>query len=470
MWPFRKKSSEKEVDKDIEKYLKMKEKERKRIEKERLKARKKEEKMRAKEAKEEAKRLREEAEREARLEEELQKEGIILAEREKKAEAKEEAKASIPNVLLADIERLKAQFEALNEFKNVTMERFSGISESIGSLRAMIVDVENRMKDIAVEAEKAVDAVRSTKPEKLLEEVSKTNLHVDALKSEIDAQKEISEKIIAELKDLRDKLALFRNLEEILKLSKEMSEELSKYKKIQARADAAADKVESIFIEVNKRFSEFLKYKEMFNEHDNSIKELSKELSKQIARIDAAVPLESFESYKRENAKIMKDLTNQSRKIKAEINKFLTKKGKEIDGRIAEKLATIERAKAELRENIEKNLKENLDKLQKSITTNINARLQAQETRINELMNSVRNNSSNISQLAKHLENIKAELDEMKKVLGQVSEKGEKGLREKELEFASRIQELYNYVIGIINAINKINERIDLLEKERVKF
>jgi|GEM_PF-7111120 len=241
-------------------------------------------------------------------------------EKGRKAET-QEMRVEVPLSVLADVEKLKAMVEALNEARNAINEKFAGISENIGELRAMILETENRIRSIEAEAERVIDVVRSVKPEKLMEEIAKVNAQADALRAKIESQDEVIRKIIDEIKDLRNKLSVFRNLEEIMKLAREMNQQVGNYKKLQAQIEANADRVQSIFVEVNKKFTDFLNYKEMFLSLQDEFKELVKKVERLEVQISLLVTDEKFEAFKKEISNAIKQMEKAYEGLRRELKK-----------------------------------------------------------------------------------------------------------------------------------------------------
>jgi chromosome segregation ATPase len=232
-----------------------------------------------------------------------------------------EMRVEVPLSVLADVEKLKAMVEALNEARNAINEKFAGISENIGELRAMILETENRIRGMEAEAERVIDVVRSVKPEKLMEEIAKVNAQADALRAKIESQDEVIRKIIDEIKDLRNKLSVFRNLEEIMKLAREMNQQVGNYKKLQAQIEANADRVQSIFVEVNKKFTDFLNYKEMFLSLQEEFKELVKKVERLEVQVGLLVTDEKFEAFKKEISNAVKQIEKAYEGLRRELKK-----------------------------------------------------------------------------------------------------------------------------------------------------
>lgn len=182
----------------------------------------------------------------------------------------------------ADLERIKAQMEELMETRNFNSDRLSGVNEKIGELRGMIVENEKKMKDVQVMATMASDLVKEVQPESLNMEVKKVDAKIEALKAKLESDETLSSNIIEELKDIRNKAMVYTGTEGVIKLNNEVKEQLINIQRLKGLIEKHSDKVESIFIEINKNFTE---YKKMNQNVDVALKNLN-DLQKDVTDIN----------------------------------------------------------------------------------------------------------------------------------------------------------------------------------------
>ena len=184
-----------------------------------------------------------------------------------------------------DIERVKAQIEELMETRNFNSDRLSGINEKIGELRSMIAENEKKMKDVQVMATMASDLVKEVQPESLNTEVKKVDAKIEAVKAKLDSNETLSASIIEELKDIRNKAMVYTGTEGVIKLNNEVKEQLINIQKLKGLIERHSDKVESIFMEVNKNFAES---KKMGQNVDTALKSLS-DLQKDVTDLNVKI-------------------------------------------------------------------------------------------------------------------------------------------------------------------------------------
>jgi len=165
-----------------------------------------------------------------------------------------------------EIIKIKAQIEGLNEQRQAVNDRFSKISEDLGEMRGMIKDTNKAVGNIEASATKAIDLVESVKPEQLMLEVRKQDLKIESLKAGIESSEALIRDMMKEVKEMRKKIEFYKGVEQVAKLNEEIKAELIEIKKIESIIDRHSSKVESIYLEVQKKFTEFDKFNDNVKE------------------------------------------------------------------------------------------------------------------------------------------------------------------------------------------------------------
>lgn len=201
---------------------------------------------------------------------------------EKKAEAppvevSKEASADIIK-LKTEIEKLKAGSEAFKEVRSSFSERFTRTSEQIGELRSMILERDRTIQEVELKAIKSADLVSSVQPEKLMTEVQKQEVRIEALKANLEGNESIMNRIMEELRETRKKVEFFRGVEEIIKLSEEVKSELIEIKKVEGRINTQTDKVQTIYAEMRTRIQDLDAFKAQTMDAKASIEQNSKDI------------------------------------------------------------------------------------------------------------------------------------------------------------------------------------------------
>ena len=247
---------------------------------------------------------------------------------------KNEPKLKDNEKLAAEVEKLKAQIEASEELRKLYNEKFAKLDQDIGEFRNMIIERDKEMHELEVKATKAADIVAEVKPETVQATVTKFETRIEMVKTKLEANEQINDKIIEELKEIRNTVKAFRGINEIEKLTKEMLEEQAVTKRIQGKIEAYADKAESIYMEMDKKYEEFRHFKDVIEDIDTklinenkSIKELRIKVDEERRTIDTQV-----ENSKKETAKmkIYNDVLEELKQITKNQNNQILSLNQEI--------------------------------------------------------------------------------------------------------------------------------------------
>lgn len=173
--------------------------------------------------------------------------------------------------LVADVERIKAQLEANEELRKLFNEKFSAIDQHLGEFRTMFIDRDKEYQSLEIKATKAADLVSEIKPESIQASVSKFDIKLESLKAKLEANEQLNQRVLDELKELRGVVKTFRGVEEIEKVTKELLDEQTVVRKIEGKIESYADKTESMFMEMDKRYEEFRHYKDIMESVDSKL-------------------------------------------------------------------------------------------------------------------------------------------------------------------------------------------------------
>jgi len=189
------------------------------------------------------------------------------------------------NQLIADLDKLKAQFSTFYEMNKAATERFTRINEQIGELRTMILERDKDSKMLEAKATQAIDMVQTVQPDKLMVELRKGDAKIEALRANLESNEVIINNAISELKDMRNKMRTFTGMEQVVKLNEDVKGELIEIRKMGAIVERHGDKVETIFSEMQKRFSDFEKFSGNLKDLDKEVKQIASDLDSTKARV-----------------------------------------------------------------------------------------------------------------------------------------------------------------------------------------
>ena len=213
----------------------------------------------------------------------------------------------------ADVAKLKAEVEAFSDVRKATNERLSRLSEQVGELRAMIADRDRTINQIELKATKASDLVEAVHPDQQMVEIKKEDAKIEALKASIEGNELLLKRVLDELKTMRSQVSAFRGVEELVKMNNDVKGEIIDIKKVEANIEKHADKVETIFGEVQKRFIDIGKIDDSIAANAKQIADLAKNLDAVKIKAESAAPKKSVD-----------ELQAKFSEIKVQLNDVIT--------------------------------------------------------------------------------------------------------------------------------------------------
>ena len=177
----------------------------------------------------------------------------------------------------ADVEKLKAQFSTFFELQKASNERFSRIQEQIGELRSMLIERDKDAQRLEAKATQAVDMVKTVQPDKFMVDLRRMDSKIEALKANVESNESVIKNAINEMKAMRDKMAVFSGMEQVIKMNEEVKGELMEIRKLQSTVERHADRVETMFTEMQKKTAEFVRFNDTVKDLDRSFKHISSE-------------------------------------------------------------------------------------------------------------------------------------------------------------------------------------------------
>jgi len=226
-----------------------------------------------------------------------------------------------------DIDKLKAEVESFKQIRQLNEQRFQRMSEELGDLRRSGVEREKEINRMKMEASRAVDLVGSVQPEKLRMDVEREDAKIIKVEAKLNADEQLLNHMAEEIKKIKAETAAFRGTEAVIQLNEEVKQELANIKRVELTVEKHADKVEDIFVNMQRRFSEFLKLSEKFENLEKSFNKFMADASKIKVQFDDLVTKEDISSIRKgfeADVKSVKDLTADLEAKRKELDSIIS--------------------------------------------------------------------------------------------------------------------------------------------------
>ncbi len=257
----------------------------------------------------------------------------------------EEKKPEVSGNVEVELTKIKSSLEALNEVRKANAEQFTRTSEQIGELRGALMDTNKAVGAIEVASTKAIDMVSSVQPDKLMIEVRKIDGKVEALRANIEANETIMKDIMREMKEIRGQMSFYKGVDQVIKMNNEIKQELVDIKKTEGIVGKHADRVETIFVEVEKKFYDFEKFNEAVKELDRSFKKIGSDFDKARVTVDEKADkkefvkmVDKFTDFEKHTSNILKLLDQKSRTTLVDLNNSFSDLKKQLEKKYDTKL------------------------------------------------------------------------------------------------------------------------------------
>jgi chromosome segregation ATPase len=369
---------------------------------------------------------------------------------EEKVEVKpKEGKEEIPEIILK-VERLDAKIATLDDYRKVTDEKISRISEEIGELRSTFLALDKRFSPLEVNAERALKAVSEVMPEKIRADFQKIEREILGIRAEIERMNTIIDSVRSDEKKLMEAFEKIKNVENVLDISKKIEEKIARVEEASRYADRVSAKTEVVFSELSGKLAEIERQKGKISRLD----ELTKELVKTLDEISLKIPkfAEKVEVSKLGEEILSKIKSIEPESIKMEIAKEINSRVGTLREEITNSLREIENTKKSLEEIPKKveslslelaQSKSEIEELKKSMT---------KEIPIEEMKAEYEKKIEEIKRIPEILSRVESLVEENSIALKDVEEKNEKKF--------SKISKLIEELTKIVEAESTRSESL----------
>lgn len=245
-----------------------------------------------------------------------------------------------------EIAKLQGQIESLSEIRKTTSERFNVVNEQIGELRGTLNELTQQFSKVEVESTKAVDKVESVQPETFMTELRKTDGKTEALRANIESNEALMKDMMAELKNMRQKINFYKGTDQILKLNEEVKAELATIKKSEAITERHADRVETMFLDLGKKFSEFEKFDSIVKDLSRGFDKVQMDFDRIRVRVDTKADkkevlnlMNKFNDFEKHTGNIIKLLDERSKHMKSDVKSIFAQVKDQLEKKFDVKLS-----------------------------------------------------------------------------------------------------------------------------------
>lgn len=247
--------------------------------------------------------------------------------------------------LTMDVEKLGAELTSLKDTRTQSDERLQRIAEDVGELRSLFFQREEAFRDTQSTTEKLKSAVEELEPDKFLKALHKNEGELMLAQSKIEKLERISEEAGRQLKDAKAVLENVKGIENLKELLKEINTKSSKVEELHGSIERSTNKVEKLYVEVDRKLGEFNTFKAKLITLDELAKELMKIVDEAKIKLDDTPNKGEFTTLERGMQEELKKATDSLEGVKQQIVSQLS----DIQSKSGEMASGMENFKQETR-------------------------------------------------------------------------------------------------------------------------
>jgi hypothetical protein len=172
--------------------------------------------------------------------------------------------------------KLKAFVDAMKEDKTGERESTQHINEELGETRSAIGSMEGRLGEMEMKVEDVSETLTDLKPQRFAKELQKKEEEIKMHEARLEKLDDMNTSILKRMNQIQMILEKLGNIESIATMTKDISRKLMSIDEREKKITRLADKIDNMFVEINKRLEEFMFYKAK----QDSLDDLSKEMLK----------------------------------------------------------------------------------------------------------------------------------------------------------------------------------------------
>ena len=196
----------------------------------------------------------------------------------------------------AEIDKMKAQVEAVKESRRVDDDKIQRVIEGLAEVRTMVYGREASSKEQEIKTEKALDVLGKLEPEKILMEVGRRDKEISNQSLRISKLDETTKEFGEMLKRIEMLLRNIGSLEHVINISNEASEKVMDMQNMQRSNQKMLEKIQGIYAELSKRMEEFMLYRAKQDRVDDLMNDVMKNMDDLTTRAAYFVTRDDLES------------------------------------------------------------------------------------------------------------------------------------------------------------------------------
>jgi hypothetical protein len=187
--------------------------------------------------------------------------------------------------LEVQLEKVRAYIDSMKDERSTGKEGMQRLTEEVGEIRSNVSGLDRRLSESEIKVTGVDEALGDLRPQRFLKAMREEDASIKMHEARIDKLDEMTSLMLKKMGQIGEVLKRLGSLEKIVSFSKEAAKRLLEIENREKRISRIADKIDSIFMELNKRLDEFSLYKAK----QDTLDELSQEMTKSLDELNTKI-------------------------------------------------------------------------------------------------------------------------------------------------------------------------------------
>lgn len=205
--------------------------------------------------------------------------------------------------LEVQLEKVRAYLDAMKDERSTGKENTQRLTEEIGEIRSTVSGVDRKLSEAEIKVTEMSESMGNLRPKRFLKALADQDTSTKMHEARLDKLDDLTSVMLKKLGQIDEVLKRLGSLEKIVNFSKEAAKRLLEIENREKRISRIADKIDGIFMELNKRLDEFVLYRakqdtldELSQEMMKSLDDMNTKLQKYAEKIDLDVLRNTIET------------------------------------------------------------------------------------------------------------------------------------------------------------------------------
>jgi hypothetical protein len=196
------------------------------------------------------------------------------------------------------LEKMGAFLDAIRDEKSSRDETIRRLTEEIGEIRSSIGSLDRKISQQEIMVSDISTSIVDLKPQRFIRFLRKSDMQLKMHDTKIQRMEDLTNIMMKRITTVEDVLKKIGSLEKIADFGRDIAKRLIEIENREKRIGRVSERIDTIFMELNKRLDEFILYKAKQDTLDELSREMMKAIDDMNTRIEGLAKKEDLEIFR----------------------------------------------------------------------------------------------------------------------------------------------------------------------------